>query len=69
MQKIEIFKITSLNREPLIVEGYFFEGSDPKAPSVAIVGAMEGKTILPLYTASKLVDFLKNSINDSKKIL
>ncbi|DAB29774.1 MAG TPA: succinylglutamate desuccinylase [Sulfurimonas sp. UBA12504] len=69
MQKIEIFKITSLNREPLIVEGYFFEGSDPEAPSVAIVGAMEGKTILPLYTASKLVDFLKNSINDSKKIL
>jgi predicted deacylase len=69
MKKIEIFKITSLNREPLLVEGYLFEGSDPEAPSVAIIGAMEGKTILPLYTASKLVDFLKNSISDSKKIL
>ncbi|MDD2789127.1 MAG: M14 family metallopeptidase [Sulfurimonas sp.] len=69
MQKIEIIKITSLNREPLVVEGYFFQGSDPKAPSVAIVGAMEGKTILPLYTASKLVDFLQNSLSDSKKIL
>jgi predicted deacylase len=69
MKKIEIFKITSLNREPLLVEGYFFKGTNPDAPSVAIIGAMEGKTILPLYTASKLVDFLKNSLNDSKKIL
>jgi predicted deacylase len=69
MKKIEIFKITSLNREPLIVEGYLFEGSNPDAPSVAIVGAMEGKNILPLYSASKLVDFLQNSISDSKKIL
>lgn len=69
MKKIEILRIESLNRAPLVVEGYFFEGSNPYAPSVAVVGAMEGKTILPLYTASKLVDFLKNSISDSKKIL
>jgi uncharacterized protein len=69
MKKIEIFKLTSLNREPLVVEGYFFEGSNPDAPSVAIVGAMEGKTILPLYSASKLVNFLNNSITSSKKIL
>ncbi len=69
MKKIEILRIDSLNRAPLIVEGYLFEGSNPEAPSVAIVGAMEGKTIIPLYTASKLVDFLKNGIEDSKKIL
>lgn len=61
MKKIEILRIDSLNRSPLIVEGYFFKGSNPNAPSIAIVGAMEGETILPLYTASKLVDFLKNS--------
>ena len=69
MKKIEILRIDSLNRAPLVVEGYLFEGSNPDAPSVAIVGAMEGKTILPLYTASKLVDFLKNTIDESKKIL
>jgi len=68
MKKIEIVKIESLNREPLLIEGYLFEGSDPDAPSVAIVGAMEGKTILPLYSASKLVDFLQNDIDDAKKI-
>ena len=67
MKKIEILKIDSLNRSPLIVEGYLFKGSDPKAPSIAVVGAMEGETILPLYTASKLVDFLKNS--SKKQIL
>lgn len=67
MKKIEILKIDSLNRFPLIVEGYLFKGSDPKAPSIAVVGAMEGETILPLYTASKLVDFLKNS--SKKQIL
>ena len=66
MKKIEILRIDSLNRSPLIVEGYLFEGTDPKAPTIAIVGAMEGKTILPLYTASKLVDFLKNC--DQEKI-
>ena len=69
MKKIEILKMDSLNRDPLLIEGYLFEGSQPDAPSVAIVGAMEGKTILPLYSASKLIDFLRNSIPDSKKIL
>lgn len=69
MKKIEILKIESLNREPLIIEAYLFEGSNPQAPSVAIVGAMEGKTILPLYTASQLVDFLKNGLKDTEQIL
>jgi predicted deacylase len=66
VKKIEILKIESLSRAPLIVEGYFFEGSDPKAPSVAIVGAMEGGSILPLYCASSLVDFFKNKIEKQK---
>ncbi len=69
MKKIEILRITSLNRAPLVVEGYLFEGTNPDAPSVAVIGAMEGKTILPLYTASKLVDFLKNTLIDSENIL
>lgn len=69
MKKIEILRINSLNRAPLIVEGYLFEGTNPAAPSVAVVGAMEGKTILPLYTASKLVDFLKNGLSSPEKIL
>ncbi|MBU0720324.1 succinylglutamate desuccinylase/aspartoacylase family protein [bacterium] len=68
MKKIEIAKITSLNRAPLIIEGYLFEGCDPEAPSIAVVGAMEGKNILPLYTASKLVDFLKNNISGKESI-
>ena len=68
VKKIEILRINSLNRAPLVVEGYLFEGVDPNAPSVAVVGAMEGQTILPLYTASKLVDFLKNNIQDQAKI-
>lgn len=69
MKKIEILKIESLNRAPLVVEGYLFEGTNPEAPSIAVVGAMEGQTILPLYTASKLVDFLKNTLSSSGKIL
>jgi len=62
VKKIEILRIESLSRAPLVVEGYFFEGSDPKAPSVAIVGAMGGDAILPLYCASSMVDFFKNRI-------
>ena len=69
MKKIEILRIDSLNRAPLIVHGYLFKGSNPEAPSIAIVGAMEGQTILPLYTASKLVEFLKKGIGSSQKIL
>ncbi len=68
MKKIEIFKLDSLSREPLIVNGYLFEGSDADAPSVAIVGALEGKTILPLYSASRLVEFLRHEIDDATKI-
>ncbi len=68
MKKIEILKLESLSRAPMLVEGYLFEGSDPDAPSLAVVGAMEGGTILPLYSASKLVDFLRNKL-DANAIL
>ena len=66
MEKIEILKIESLSRAPLVVEGYLFKGSNPKAPRVAIIGAMEGDSILPLYCASSLVDFFKNKIEEEK---
>ena len=66
MKKIEILRIESLSRAPLVIEGYLFEGSDPEAPSIAIVGAMEGDSILPLYCASSLVDFFKNKIEAQK---
>lgn len=66
MKKIEILRIESLSRAPLVVEGYLFEGSDPKADSIAIIGAMEGESILPLYCASTLVDFFKNKIEKEK---
>jgi len=66
VKKIEILRLTSLSRAPMVVEGYLFEGSDPKAPSVAIVGAMEGGTIVPLYSAARLVDFLRSKIDPAK---
>ena len=50
-----------------VITGFLFKGKSKKAPKVAIVGAMEGEGILPLYCASKLVDFFKNKI-DKKKI-
>lgn len=66
MKKIEIIKLASLSRSPMLIEGYLFEGSDPKAPTVAIVGALEGASIAPLYTSAKLVDFLNNKLDTSK---
>jgi predicted deacylase len=66
MKKIEILRLESLSRAPMVVEGYLFEGTDPEAPSVAIVGAMEGNTIHPLYAASRLIDFLRNKLSDDK---
>lgn len=66
MKKIEILRIESLSREPLVVEGFFFKGSSKKAPKIAIVGAMEAQSILPLYCASSLVDFFKTKIENKK---
>ena len=67
MEKIEVLRIESLSRAPLVIEGYLFKGTSKKAPKVAIVGAMEGESILPLYCASTMVDFFKNKI-DKKNI-
>ncbi len=67
MEKIEILRIESLSRAPLVIEGYLFRGTNKIAPKVAIVGAMEGESILPLYCASTMVDFFKNKI-DKKNI-
>ncbi len=66
MEKIEILRIESLSRDPLVVEGYLFKGTNPNAPKIAIVGAMEGESILPLYCASTLVDFFKNKLEKEK---
>lgn len=66
MEKVEILRIESLSRAPLVVEGYLFKGTDSKAPKVAIIGAMEGDSILPLYCASTMVDFCKNKIEKEK---
>ena len=63
MEKIEVLRIESLSRAPLVVEGYLFKGTNSKAPKVAIVGAMEGDSILPLYCASTMVDFFTNKID------
>ena len=59
MKKIEIARLDSMSRAPLVIDGYLFKGSDPHAPTLAVVGAMEGGTILPLYTAARFIDFLK----------
>ncbi len=66
MEKIEILRIESLSRAPLVVEGYLFKGTNPKSPKIAIIGAMEGESILPLYCASTMVDFFKNKIEKEK---
>lgn len=66
MKKIEILKIDSLSREPMTVEGFLFKGKNPDAPRVAIVGAMQGNALLPLHCSASLVNFLKNTVKDSK---
>ena len=67
MKKIEVLRLSSMSRAPLVIHGYFFKGNNPKAPTLAIVGAMEGVSIIPLYTAARLVDFLKQ-MEESQKI-
>lgn len=59
MKKIQIVKIESLSREPLVIEGYFFEGKNKDAKSAVIIGAMEGQAILPLFCCAKLIKFMK----------
>ena len=66
MNKIEILKLDSLSREPMIVEGFLFKGSQPDAPKVAIIGAMQGDALLPLHCSASLVNFLQNTIKTNK---
>ncbi|WP_428738063.1 M14 family metallopeptidase [Sulfurimonas sp.] len=66
MNKIEILKLDSLSREPMVVEGFLFKGTNPDAPKVAIVGAMQGDALLPLHCSALLVNFLQNTIKERK---
>ena len=66
MKKIEILKLDSLSREPMVIEGFLFKGKNPNAPRVAVIGAMQGDALLPLHSSAALVNFLKNIIKDTK---
>lgn len=68
MKKIEILKLESLSREPMVIDGFLFKGKDPNAPRVAIIGAMQGDALLPLYCSSQLVNFLNNTIKETKTL-
>ena len=68
MTKIEIMKLESLSREPMVIEGFLFKGNNPNAPKIAIVGAMQGDALLPLHISSALVNFFENRLKE-KQIL
>ncbi len=56
MQRIKIFEMPSLYREPLEITGFRFGGGEKSA---AVVGAMRGNEIQQLFIASQLVRRLK----------
>lgn len=64
MTKIEILRLESLSREPMIIEGFLFKGKSPNAPKIAIVGAMQGDALLPLHSASSLVNFFSKKLKE-----
>lgn len=66
MKKIEILKLESLSREPMVIDGFLFEGNSSDAPKVAIIGAMQGDALLPLHCSSQLVNFLNSTIKQTK---
>lgn len=66
MTKIEILRLESLSREPMVIEGFLFKGKDPNAPKIAIVGAMQGDALLPLHSASALVNFFSKKLKTSQ---
>jgi len=68
MIKIEIMKLESLSREPMIIEGFLFEGKNPNAPKIAIVGSMQGDALLPLHSASSLVNFFNKKLKASQML-
>ncbi len=66
MTRIEILRLESLSREPMIIEGFLFKGKNPNAPKIAIVGAMQGDALLPLHSASSLVNFFSKKLKESQ---
>jgi len=66
MKTVEILRLESLSREPMVIEGYLFKGTDPDAPKVAIIGAMQGDALIPLHASASLINFLKNKIKAQK---
>ncbi len=56
MERIKIFEMPSLYREPLEITGFRFGGGEKSA---AVVGAMRGNEIQQLYICSQLVRRLK----------
>jgi len=66
MKTVEILRLESLSREPMVIEGYLFKGTDPDAPKVAIIGSMQGDALIPLHASASLVNFLKNKIKAQK---
>lgn len=66
MTKIEIIRLESLSREPMVIEGFLFKGKNLNAPKIAIVGAMQGDALLPLHSASSLVNFFSKKLKTSQ---
>lgn len=58
MKEEILFELDSLSRDPLRVKGFRF-GKKGSAPSCVIVGPMVGNAINQLWTASRLVNFLR----------
>ena len=58
MKKELLFSLKSPNRDDYEVYGFRFGNQNPSAPSIAVVGALQGSNIDQLYTASRLVDYL-----------
>lgn len=56
MKKIEVFRMPSLHREPLVINGFVF-GSGEK--NTVIVGPTRGNEVQQLYICSRLVKKLK----------
>lgn len=68
MKRFDIVTLESPNRAPLRIEGFLFGEENAKAPSVAIVGAMNGDQINQLYVASALVEYLRVKEEEGKII-
>lgn len=68
MRRFDIVTLDSPNRAPLRIEGFLFGEHHDNAPSVAIVGAMNGDQVNQLYVASGLVEYLRRKEEEGKII-